>query len=403
MKLHDGGLPDLPSVDALIPDIAASDAPPPNADAPMSSDVLADSCVKQCGQRVCGPDPVCALLCGSCQTGSTCNVQGQCEVATQPEWTIVPPPSISFSGTYPNLNAIWADSSTNVWFGGDEELILRYDGVGVSVEHGPNTDPCNTPYERFWTCPQDIKTMWGLSPGDVWAGAYWENYRRIQGSWTAIMRGSTPYENEGLLSVFALSTTDAWGLHHDSLGWEIHRWDGASWTFKQIVDDICPDCSGGGGNITRVWASQTSAWFSVGSHSAQTDVYLIQWDGNAYAQVTLSVPSTFKDVQAIWGTAANSVWAAGDDGSIMHYDGFDWTWEAGPITAPVAAEGYYGISGTSASDVWMVGSNGRIAHFDGAAWTEIPSPTFTKLLAVAAVTPTDVWAAGEEGTLLRYH
>ena len=36
------------------------------------------SCTPDCGDRVCGPDPVCEQSCGQCPEGKTCNSDGQC-------------------------------------------------------------------------------------------------------------------------------------------------------------------------------------------------------------------------------------------------------------------------------------------------------------------------------------
>ena len=38
-----------------------------------------DGCEKACGNRVCGPDPVCQESCGTCQAHENCNSEGQCE------------------------------------------------------------------------------------------------------------------------------------------------------------------------------------------------------------------------------------------------------------------------------------------------------------------------------------
>ena len=37
-----------------------------------------DPCEPECGDRVCGPDPVCGESCGECSMGSECNEDGQC-------------------------------------------------------------------------------------------------------------------------------------------------------------------------------------------------------------------------------------------------------------------------------------------------------------------------------------
>jgi len=37
------------------------------------------SCVPDCGNRICGPDPVCSQSCGTCKSGERCDADGQCQ------------------------------------------------------------------------------------------------------------------------------------------------------------------------------------------------------------------------------------------------------------------------------------------------------------------------------------
>ncbi|OQC35519.1 MAG: Serine/threonine-protein kinase pkn1 [Deltaproteobacteria bacterium ADurb.Bin058] len=48
-------------------------------DTGTDTDTDADEvCTPSCGERVCGPDPVCEQSCGQCPEGKTCNSEGQC-------------------------------------------------------------------------------------------------------------------------------------------------------------------------------------------------------------------------------------------------------------------------------------------------------------------------------------
>ena len=57
--------------------------------------------------------------------------------------------------------------------------------------------------------------------------------------------------------------------------------------------------------------------------------------------------------------------------------------------------------GTGPRDVWAVGELGTIVHFDGVRWTRAPSGTRDSLVAIAGVGPGDAWAIGTNRTLLR--
>jgi hypothetical protein len=55
----------------------------------------------------------------------------------------------------------------------------------------------------------------------------------------------------------------------------------------------------------------------------------------------------------------------------------------------------YGIWGTSATNIFAVGNGGRILHFDGSAWTAMSSPTGARLSRVWGSAPADVWAVAD--------
>jgi hypothetical protein len=57
--------------------------------------------------------------------------------------------------------------------------------------------------------------------------------------------------------------------------------------------------------------------------------------------------------------------------------------------------------GTGARDVWAVGEYGTIIHFDGERWASVQSGTTDFLAAIAGRGPGDAWAIGRLRTVLR--
>jgi hypothetical protein len=55
---------------------------------------------------------------------------------------------------------------------------------------------------------------------------------------------------------------------------------------------------------------------------------------------------------------------------------------------------FYGVAGTSSEDVWAVGDSGLILHWNGAAWSTVRSNTTAKLTSVFATSTSSAWAAG---------
>ncbi|MFO0580102.1 MAG: hypothetical protein U1A78_39515 [Polyangia bacterium] len=63
-------------------------------------------------------------------------------------------------------------------------------------------------------------------------------------------------------------------------------------------------------------------------------------------------------LRKVWGTAANNLWAIGDLGTILHWDGTAWTQSQSPVQSYL-----YGIWGRAANDIWIVGEQGIILHW----------------------------------------
>ena len=102
-------------------------------------------------------------------------------------------------------------------------------------------------------------------------------------------------------------------------------------------------------------------------------------------------------MRGIWGSAHDDIYAVGDSGTILHFDGDTWSELESGTTA-----GLYGVWGSSPTDVYAVGETGTVLHYDGIAWSEMATGTTAGLLGVWGSSATDVYAVGETGTILHY-
>ena len=75
---------------------------------------------------------------------------------------------------------------------------------------------------------------------------------------------------------------------------------------------------------------------------------------------------TAVDLQDVWGASPDAVFAVGDQGTILFFDGASWT----PMVSGTA-ERLSGVFGRSAMDVYAVGEQGTVLHYDGMSWTPI--------------------------------
>jgi hypothetical protein len=106
------------------------------------------------------------------------------------------------------------------------------------------------------------------------------------------------------------------------------------------------------------------------------------------------------NLNAIWGFATDNLWAVGDGGQILHWDGSRWNLQPSGVTRNLMS-----IWGPSATDIYAVGDQGTILHFDGTAWSPIPPPggMTPNLNVVRGSSASDVWAVGGASTIFRYN
>lgn len=99
---------------------------------------------------------------------------------------------------------------------------------------------------------------------------------------------------------------------------------------------------------------------------------------------------TTEDLFAIWGASASDIWAVGDKGAVVHFDGTSWKAADSTVQTKLTS-----VHGTNASDVWAVGEDGTALHFDGATWSAKKTGLSSEdLNCVWAVDASDVWAVG---------
>src|SRR5580704_229123 len=97
--------------------------------------------------------------------------------------------------------------------------------------------------------------------------------------------------------------------------------------------------------------------------------------------------------RSVWGSGHDDVWAVGDKGTIVHFDGMGWS--ASP--SGTTTENLTSVHGTSPTDVWVSGDKGTIYRWDGKAWTRASEIADTALLSVWASGTNDIWAVGTLG------
>ena len=96
---------------------------------------------------------------------------------------------------------------------------------------------------------------------------------------------------------------------------------------------------------------------------------------------------------AIDALSETDAWAAGEAGTIMHWDGQSWQ----PVPTPTLAD-LHAIDMLAPDEGWAAGSD-AILHWDGVEWSQVDNPTGGAMISLSMVSPTDGWGL----VILRHH
>jgi hypothetical protein len=125
-----------------------------------------------------------------------------------------------------------------------------------------------------------------------------------------------------------------------------------------------------------------------------------RYDGDSvYAEPlgVWEVPARNLYLWGVWGSAPNDVFVAGDSGTVVHWNGSAWT-----IMSTGTREGLRRVWGTSGSDVYVSGDAGTLLHYDGTAWSRVAVPATERLERIWGSSAGDVYVGGAGATLLHY-
>ncbi|OJY18201.1 MAG: hypothetical protein BGO98_31020 [Myxococcales bacterium 68-20] len=152
-------------------------------------------------------------------------------------------------------------------------------------------------------------------------------------------------------------------------------------------------------NIRALALAPGRALWAVGDQAAVARYPLEARDagddaGQAWALgegIVLPLPVQ-QDLHIAWALG-DHLWAAGDNGTLVHFDGTEWHEEASNTDAALHA-----VFGFSETDVWAAGDDGVLLHFDGKSWSHVPIQGYRGgLRTIWGAAPDDVWIGGEGG------
>ncbi len=121
---------------------------------------------------------------------------------------------------------------------------------------------------------------------------------------------------------------------------------------------------------------------------------ILRYDGATWTTITIEISENLRD---IWGSSVPEIFAVGDAGVILRFDGTVWNLMSGGTS-----ESLYGVWGSSGTDVFAVGNAGTILHYDGTLWQPMNSGTENALYSIWGYIGSDIFAVGENGIILHY-
>src|SRR5688572_20532005 len=147
--------------------------------------------------------------------------------------------------------------------------------------------------------------------------------------------------------------------------------------------------------------SPNDVW-AVGSHQGRRfpahRPLTMHWDGTRWSIVPVPDVGDYAVLNDVSAVASNDVWAVGygnvgNNALILHWNGTAWSEVSSPpFTGPDRLQSVVAIS---SNDAWAVGdtySNGAFAiHWNGIQWSQVTIPAISYLVAIDAVSSTDVW------------
>jgi hypothetical protein len=317
----------------------------------------------------------------------------------------------SSAGVSRGLHDVWIASPTDAFAVGDAG-VFRYDGSAWRPLFNTGND--------YYQC------VWGSGPDDVWCGTTTDYLSHWNGtSWSTVILGSYNYFYDmwGTASndIYAVGQSGNTGLatvwHYDGATWSDVTPPGVTnYSFNSVWGTASNNVyvAGDGGTIRRwngsSWSGMTTTGLPAGTHwnairgRSASDIYLAMsgyvyhFNGSSWTDTGLldDFGGTYHYLRDLWA-GPSKLYAVGDAGAVITYDGSSWTSENGSFRGALLD-----VWSSGPTEAFAVGSSGAILRYDGTAVTNMSLPGVTNSLYGVSGSPGNVYAVGSNGTVLRF-
>lgn len=283
------------------------------------------------------------------------------------------------------LQGVHSFAAKDAWAVGVRGVVQRFDSTATWAPRA---------YAGMGTLA-DLSSVWGTDSRNLWAVGQGSLILRYDGtSWT--QQNQASLGTASLFGVWGVDAQRVWAVGNG--GMVVHTENGRDWQASPLPEHSLRA-------FHDVWGRSADAVFIVGQ-----DGVILRSQGTTFGpEAATFVPGSKKPadlaprepINAVSGTSAKAIWAVGQSGMILRWNGERWLREDNPDEE---RRELLGISATQ-SDVWAVGKAGIVLHrkaAEGSGWELSPLPQASRdTLNAVAQSKTSVVAVGNLGKIWR--
>lgn len=270
------------------------------------------------------------------------------------KWTSAPRPFMA--GTW-SVTALAGDGA-NLWLAAQALIGTAYHPSFLELTNAGIIDALIP--------AQELRSIWVAEPNHLFVTLQMQGLSNLSGSSIELI--GSPNAELGAVTGLA---HEVWTTRLNGPA-TIYHWDGLNWDTHEFGPNL---------SLHDVQAGPDGSIWTVGDAGFMARFK----DGNWSTRY-----SGTSDLFVVWPTAAEEVWVAGAEGTLLHRASAESGWER----VPMGSGSLHGLWGRTVNDVWLVGDQGLVRHWDGREWQSVVVPTRERLLAVTG-TRDRIWIGGE--------
>jgi len=329
-------------------------------------------------------------------------------------WTVVPSKAVGSGSALSGVDALSATDAWAVGGSGSTGLVERWNGTSWATFPSPNlADPSNPSNFALLSAVDATSASNAVAVGTANGSAVALRFNGTSWSTTTVPSAAANKLND----VQAFSATDAWAVGRSAPTFNgltlARHWNGSSWAQAPTPSPGTRDnvlLAVSGTSSTDVWAV---GWYRDLPYGNRTQHSLVlHWNGSAWSRVASpdvgDAQTVLKDVVALsptnaWAVGYTTSFGGGASAVALHWNGASWSVASAPALGTLDT-----VAALSATDIWASGTDGtgaiQLANWRGAGWTSAPAPAAggtgtPSLTGMAAVAPGTVWAVGYRSDL----